>query len=96
MSLLACLGSDAEPVRDIYLARLQASTEVYLLLSHCFDFLYVFSCPVIQHSAAIMNFPEKDFFTLDETIETTTHTLIFSTHLINWFITIIIVIYCRV
>jgi len=32
MSLLACLGNDAEPVRDIYLARLQASTEVCCVL----------------------------------------------------------------
>ena len=38
MSLLACLGNDAEPVRDIYLARLQASTEVCLLLSHLLPF----------------------------------------------------------
>jgi len=28
MSLLACLGHDAEPIRDVYLARLQAATEV--------------------------------------------------------------------
>ena len=32
MSILACLGNDAEPIRDIYLARLQALTEVM----HCF------------------------------------------------------------
>lgn len=28
MSILACLGNDAEPTRDIYLSRLQAYTEV--------------------------------------------------------------------
>ena len=28
MSILACLGNDAEPIRDIYLSRLQATTEV--------------------------------------------------------------------
>ena len=28
MSILACLGNDAEAVRDAYIARLQAHTEV--------------------------------------------------------------------
>ena len=28
MSILACLGSDADSIRDTYLSRLQASTEV--------------------------------------------------------------------
>jgi hypothetical protein len=28
MSILASLGSDAEPIRDVYLSRLQALTEV--------------------------------------------------------------------
>ena len=32
MSLLACLGNDAEPIRDIYLARLQAASEVWLIV----------------------------------------------------------------
>ena len=32
MSILACLGNDAEPIRDIYMARLQALTEVKVLL----------------------------------------------------------------
>ena len=28
MSILACLGNDAEPIRDMYLTRLQAVSEV--------------------------------------------------------------------
>ena len=38
MSILACLGNDAEAIRDIYLARLQANTEVSFMLgmlSYC-------------------------------------------------------------
>ena len=28
MSILACLGGDAEPIKDMYLSRLQALSEV--------------------------------------------------------------------
>lgn len=32
MSILACLGNDAEPIRDMYLTRLQAVSEVFCLI----------------------------------------------------------------
>jgi hypothetical protein len=32
MSILACLGNDAEPIRDMYLTRLQALSEVSSLI----------------------------------------------------------------
>ncbi len=35
MSILACLGNEAEAIRDMYLARLQANTEVRVALGLC-------------------------------------------------------------
>lgn len=34
MSILACLGNDAEPIRDMYLTRLQAVSEVFCLIPY--------------------------------------------------------------
>ena len=50
MSILSCLGQEAEAIRDIYLARMQAKTEVHKSL------LSILICNIIK-SKVKKNYP---------------------------------------